>query len=155
MSTLSAPMLEMAYDIIAGFPAEENRLVDVLSSLQQAMGYVPPAVIPIIADRMELETPAIYKVIELTPSLSLKPAFSHKLFICNGENCTRKGSFALIKQARESLAINLFETNPRGLRLEPFRCLGNCNAAPNIMLDDEIHPHMTAEKLRSLLTDWK
>lgn len=146
-------MLEMAYDIIARYPPESEQLADVLQALQQAMGYVAPAVIPLIADRLSLETPHIYKVIELTPSLSLKPMHQHKLFICNGENCTRAGSFALIRQARESLGIDLLQTTDSGIRLEPFRCLGNCSAAPNVMLDDEIHAQMTPEKLAKLLDD--
>jgi NADH:ubiquinone oxidoreductase subunit E len=156
MSVPDASVLDLAGEIIAAFVADsfssDRDLVDLLNRLQQALGYIPPPSIALIADVTGLERPAIYRAIELSPSFSLRPPGKHLLYICSADNCCAKGGLALADTAKRVLGADYYQCDARNtVRIEPFRCLGNCVNGPNISLDRIVQGPMTPEKLEGLL----
>lgn len=58
----------------------------------------------------------------------------------------------MIRMARRKLAIEVFQTTPDGaIRLEPFRCFGECAQGPNVRLDGSPRGAMTEKRLDLLL----
>jgi formate dehydrogenase subunit gamma len=120
--------------------------------VQTALGYIPPSTIPLIAEHVKLSRPEVYRAIDLSPSLSLKAAGKHTLYICNAENCCMQGGEALMSFACAYLGVKPFQTTADGeIRLEPFQCLGNCSMSPNVMLDGRIYGLMDEQELQKLL----
>lgn len=154
--TAPASVLDRAAGIIAAFVAEtaaqDSNLVDLLTQLQDALGYIPPPSIALIAGATGLERPAIYRAIELSPSFTLVPPGKHLLYVCSADNCCAKGGLALAATAKRVLGADFYQCDEKNtVRLEPFRCLGNCINGPNISLDNVVQGPMTPEKLESLL----
>ncbi len=151
MTIPATSVLDRAAEIIAAF-VPDNDLVDLLTQLQEALGYIPPPSIALIADAAGVERPAIYKAIELSPSLTLQPPGKHLLYVCSADNCCAKGGLALAATAKRVLGADFYQCDAgKNVRLEPFRCLGNCVNGPNIALDKVVQGPMTPEKLESLL----
>jgi formate dehydrogenase subunit gamma len=152
----ATPVLDRAAEIIAAFVPDQD-LADLLSLLQQEIGFIPPQTIPLIAEATGYERPAIYRVIELAPSFTLRPPGKHLLYICSADNCCSKGGLAIATAAKRVLGVDYYQCDAtETVRIEPFRCLGNCANGPNISLDNEVQGPMTPEKmeatLRSLLS---
>ena len=64
----------------------------------------------------------------------------HVMFVCNSISCWIAGSDDLIKETESRLALKLGETSADGrLTVLPIVCLGACDRAPAIMIDDELH----------------
>lgn len=149
-------MLDRAAEIIAAFVPDtflqDGDLVDLLSQLQQELGFIPPQIIALIADVTGVERPAIYRAIELAPSLTLRPPGKHLLYICSADNCCSKGGLALAATAKRVLGVDYYQCDVnQTVRMEPFRCLGNCVNGPNISLDNVVQGSMTPEKLEAQL----
>lgn len=126
--------------------------MDLLSQLQQELGFIPPQTIALIADVTGHERPAIYRVIELAPSFTLRPPGKHLLYICSADNCCSKGGLALAATAKRVLGVDYYQCDiNQNVRVEPFRCLGNCVNGPNISLDNVVQGPMTPEKLEKTL----
>ena len=153
MTVPAVPVLDRAAEIIAAF-VPDNDLVDLLTQLQDQLGFIPPQTVALIADATGMERPAIYKAIELSPSFSLMPPGKHLLYVCSADNCCSKGGLELAATAKRVLATDFYHCDEKKLvRLEPFRCLGNCVNGPNIAVDKVVQGHMTPEKLEAVLRE--
>ena len=138
--------------ILSEFHGSPAELADILQRIQAALGFIPPSTVALIADKTHLTRPEVYRAIELSPSLDLKPKGKHLLYICNAENCCMHGGEELLHVASQQLGINAFETTADELvRLETFRCFGNCSMSPNIMLDGRVHGLVDRQELIALL----
>ena len=152
MTMQPASALEHAANIIAAFGADAD-LVDLLNQLQQQLGFIPPQCVALIADITGLERPAIYKAIELSPSFTLKPPGKHLLYICSADNCCAKGGLALAATAKRVLGVDYYQCDEsKTVRVEPFRCLGNCINGPNISIDQVVQGPMNESTLEQILT---
>lgn len=130
------------------------QLADMLNTVQQKLGYVPPSTVPLIAEKTGVTRPEIYKAIELSPSLTLTPTGQHKIYICNADNCCMQGGAQLMEYAKERLGIQPFQTTPdQKIRLESFQCLGNCSMSPNIMVDGRVYGMMDSQLLDKMLDE--
>jgi formate dehydrogenase subunit gamma len=152
MTQLTHSALDTAADIIEQCRQRGADLVDILTALQDTLGFVPPQTVPLIADVTGCERPAIYKAIELSPSFSLRPPGNKLLYICSADNCCSKGGLALAETAKRVLGVDYYHCDAtQTVRIEPFRCLANCVNGPNISIDGIVEGPMTPEKLEARL----
>ena len=161
MTIPATSVLDRAAEIIAAFVldtslqdafSQDRDLVDLLSQLQQEVGFIPPQTIALIADATGVERAAIYRVIELAPSFVLRPPGKHLLYICSADNCCSKGGLVLAATAKRVLGVDYYQCDAnQNVRIEPFRCLGNCVTGPSISLDNVVQGPMTPEKLEAQL----
>lgn len=155
MNAPPASALEQAACVIDALDPHPP-LADILAAVQAAVGYIPPPMVALIAEKSGADRPAIYRAIELSPSFSLQPPGKHLLYICSADNCCARGGTALLETARQVLGIDCYQCDAtRTVRLEPFRCLGNCANGPNIAIDRQVEgpvsPAGLEARLRALL----
>jgi NADH:ubiquinone oxidoreductase subunit E len=142
--------------VIADFDESVSQLADMLQAVQKKLGYIPPSTIPVIASKAKVSRPEVYKVVELSPSLKLTPAGDHKLYICNADNCCMQGGKQIMEHAQKVLGIHEFQTTPdQKIRLESFRCFGNCSMSPNVMVDGRVYGMMDNQQLDLLIAELK
>lgn len=145
-------------DIVARLIAPHGEgvqsLADMLNTVQQQLGYVPPSTVPLIAEKARVTRPEVYKAIELSPSLKLIATGQHKVYICNADNCCMQGGVQLMQHAKERLGIQPFQTTVnQKIRLESFHCLGNCSMSPNVMIDGRVYGMMDKQLLDKMLDE--
>ncbi len=151
MTIPASSVLDRAAEIIAAYVPDQD-LVDLLNQLQQEIGFIPPQMVALIADTTGVERPAIYRAIELAPSFTLRPPGKHLLYICSADSCCSKGGLALAEMAKRVLGVDYYQCDAKEtVRIEPFRCLGNCVNGPNVALDNIVQGSMTPEKLQTTL----
>ncbi|MEC9482525.1 MAG: NAD(P)H-dependent oxidoreductase subunit E [Halomonas sp.] len=114
-------------------------LLPVLHAIQDALGYIPRAVVGQVADGLNLSRAEVHGVISFYHDFRYAPG--PQIRICMGEACQSMGSAALLAQATAIL----------GDGVEPVYCVGNCACAPNIEISHAYHGRMSQEKLASLL----
>jgi len=122
------------------------------AAVQKSLGYVPPLVIPDLADKAGVPPEAVLAAVETDEELLLEPRGRQRVTICTGRTCARWGGAKLVRIARQALRIELFRTTPDDtIRLEPFKCMGQCAMAPNIKINGSIRGAMTEERFKLLL----
>lgn len=76
----------------------------------------------------------------------------HVVVVCNAVSCLNMGCDRTIAYFKCQLSIDFGETTEDDrLTLLPFPCLGACDRAPVVLIDNQIHGDMTADKLLALL----
>ncbi len=129
-----------------------DALVEILHQVQAALGYVPEAAIPALAEALNLSRAEVYGVVTFYHDFRTEPAGRHVLKICRAEACQSMGAEALVAHAEARLGVTCGDTSAdRHVTLQPVYCLGLCATAPSAMMDDEVIGRLTPGKLDSLL----
>ncbi len=145
---------EAARTIAAEHGNRPDELIEILHDVQSALGYVPEAVVPVLAQALNLSRAEVHGVVTFYHDFRAKPAGRHVLKLCRAEACQSMGGEALVEQAEHRLGVSCGETSADGrVTLEPIYCLGLCATAPSAMIDGRIVGRMTAERLDALLKE--
>jgi len=127
-------------------------LLPVLHAVQEALGYVPPDAVPLIAHGLNLSRAEVHGVISFYHHFRTRPVGRHVLRLCRAEACQARGAAALEAHARARLGIDFHDTTADGaLTLEPAYCLGNCALSPALLLDEELHGRVDAAAFDALV----
>lgn len=128
-------------------------LLPILHAIQDEMGYVPDAAVPVVANVLNLSRAEVHGVVTFYHFFRTHPPGRHTLYLCRAEACQSMGARALEKHVRETLNVDFHETTADGrVSLEPVYCLGNCACSPAIMIDEDVYGRVTPDRLDELLS---
>lgn len=152
-SALDAHEREALKHAIADHASRSGSLIELLHALQNALGFIPRAAVPAIAEALNLSRAEVHGVISYYPHFRTEPYGQTLLQICRAEACQSRGADALLAHAETALGCRAHGTTADDrVTLEPVYCLGLCAQSPAIMLNEsEIHAQMTPKKLDALL----
>jgi formate dehydrogenase iron-sulfur subunit len=119
-------------------------LLPILHAIQDGLGHVPPAAVPLIADALKLSRAEVHGVISFYHYFRNAPPGRHVIQLCRAEACQANGAVALERHVKQRLGVDFHQTTADGrYTLEPVYCLGNCACGPSLMLDQELHAQVT------------
>lgn len=127
-------------------------LLPVLHGVQQALGYIPPESVPLIASRLNLSRAEVHGVISFYHFFRSEKPGRHVVYICRAEACQANGCATLEKHAKKRLGVDWHGTTEDGrYTLEPVYCLGNCACGPSMMIDDQPFGRVSPKRFDELL----
>ncbi|MGH8192813.1 MAG: formate dehydrogenase subunit gamma [Woeseiaceae bacterium] len=142
----------IATEIISGFGAKPELLVQILHAFVDRYSYISDTAIRQIADELNLSRAEVHGVVNFYHDFRTQPPGRHVVKICQAESCQSMGSRALTAHAEKKLGVGLHETSDDGeTTLEPVYCLGNCACSPAVMIDDQVYGRVDAEKFDRLI----
>ena len=140
--------------IVGDLKERPGPLIEVLHAIQAALGFVPPAAVPLVAAELNLSRAEVHGVVSFYHFFRSTPPGVHTVSVCRAESCQAVGGEALAAHARQRLGVDFHQTTPDGLfSLEPVYCLGNCACSPAVMTDGRLHGRVTPERLDALLSE--
>lgn len=133
-------------DIPAEVPGgSASALLPVLHHIQDALGFVPQALVPEIAGALSLSRAEVHGVLTYYHHFRSAPAGRHVVQICQAEACRANGAEALMAHAGARLACAPGHTRADGaVTLEPVYCLGLCATGPAAMVDGQLRARVSA-----------
>ena len=85
-----------------------------------------------------------------------KPVGKHVILICDSVSCWLMGYEDMFKYLKQKLGITFGQTTSDGLfTLLPIACLGACDHAPAMMIDDTLYVDLNVTKLDEILDQYK
>lgn len=137
---------------IEAFPTRQDNLLPILHRIQDALGFVPPAAVPLIATALNLSRAEVHGVISFYHHFRSVAPGRHVLKLCRAEACQAMGARPIEARVRTRLGIGFNETSADGaITLEAVYCLGNCACAPSAMLDDQVHGRLSVAGIDHLI----
>lgn len=138
--------------IIAGSKEKPGALLPILHGIQDALGYVPPDSVPLVAEALNLSRAEVHGVISFYHYFRQTPPGKRTIHICRAESCQAMGSEALESHVKARLGIDYHETTEdQAFSLEPVYCLGNCACSPSIMVGKEVHGRVSPERFDAII----
>lgn len=142
--------------IVSRLKDKPGALLPVLHAIQEAMGYVPAAAVPAIADGLNLSRADVHGVISFYHYFRDTPPGRHTIHMCRAEACQSMNQRALEAHAKARLGVQFHETTASGaFSFEPVYCLGNCACSPAIMVDGELYGRVTPERFDDIVAQWE
>lgn len=133
--------------------AGNPELLPALIEAQRTHGYLSEEVLREISRRLDVPLSVIYGVTEFYTMLYTEPVGRRIVRVCDSATCAVSGAHDVVRAAAEHLGIQPGETTPDGeTTLEIVPCLGACDRAPVMLLGDELHTHLTRDRVFAALS---
>jgi NADH-quinone oxidoreductase subunit E len=158
MSALSEEQRQKILAYLPRYPRKQAVTLPALHIVQDEKRCVPLEAVREIADLLDL-TPA-----EVNDTMTFygffrgehNPLGKTRLWVCRSLPCMLRGGEELLANLCDKLDIRPGETTADGkISLEFAECIGACEGAPCVLVDDEHRLNVTPEKVDSLIADLK
>jgi len=141
--------------LLERYPTREAALIPALHIAQREWGgWLPDDAIAAVASALELPVARVYGVVTFYDLLHQHQVGRHRIRICTNLPCMLRGSDEIMETVRQELAVGEDEVTPDGrCSFVHFECLGSCDTAPMMMIDDTYHENLTPERVRRILRE--
>ena len=134
---------------------ERKSLLGMIKGEQETSGFVSDAAISGMAGSLSLPVSDVYGVATFYSFVSTSALGRHVIRICKSVPCHLQDAEMIIKAIEETLSISPGETTSDGrFSFELTNCIGACDQAPAMLVDDEVHGHLTPEKISEILRSY-
>ncbi len=138
--------------ILSKYETKASALLPTLWLAQEQFGFLSHEAMDYVAGLLEMAPVHVYEAVSFYVMFKRKDMGKYCLQICNNITCQMMGSEKLIQVAKEELHINFNEvTEDKMFSLVPVQCLGSCDTAPVIQVNEEYCENLTPEKLKELI----
>jgi NADH-quinone oxidoreductase subunit E len=142
-------------EIEAEFPRYPDRQalsLEALKVVQRHRGWVSDECVKAIAELLDMTPEALDAVATFYNLIFRRPVGRHVILVCDSVSCWIMGYEPLCKRLQERLTIGLGETTADNrFTLLPICCLGACDHAPTLMIDDDLHRDVDLTKIDEIL----
>jgi len=141
-------------DILHKFPPLMENVLLILHEFQNShpQHYLSEGDLAMIAGYLNVPCSAIYGVVSYYTMFSLMPRGQHIIRVCISPVCQMADSTVIAAKLRGYLGVDVGATTADGVfTLEATECLGQCDSAPGMSIDDQFFGNLTAEKIESIL----
>jgi len=131
---------------------EKDRPLGMIKGEQEKNGYVSQAAMAGMAQSLGVSVGEIYGVTTFYSFLSTQPLGRHVIRICKSVPCFLKGGETVAAAIKEALGIGPGQTTEDGrFTFELTNCIGACDQAPAMLVDDALYGDLTTEKIGEIL----
>jgi NADH-quinone oxidoreductase subunit E len=142
--------------ILARYPAEMDNILNILHDLQDAhpLNYLPEETLREVAGYLNTTLSSVYGVVNYYTMLSTVPRARHIIRLCHSPVCHLMGSGTVQEELEKQLGVGLNEPTRDGLFwVEHSECLGICDVAPAMVIDQEPYGYLTGEGIAKILSE--
>ena len=126
--------------------------IEALKIVQQARGWVPDGAIHAIAAELGIPASDVEGVATFYSQIFRQPVGRHIIRVCDSMVCYIGGHEQLLAGLKEVMNLAPGQTTADGrFTLLPVCCLGNCDKAPALMIDDDTYGGLDAISLLKTL----
>ncbi len=124
-------------------------MVPELRSIQEKFGYLPAEQLELLATELGMPLSQIHAVASFYPHFHLTPPARIDVRVCADMSCHLRGADELRRQLERSFR----GANPQTLAIRDASCLGRCDQAPAMSVNDAIYGNVDGASAVSLLQE--
>ena len=137
-------------------PYKKAAVIEALKIVQQHRGWISDESVEAIAGHLEMSPAEVDSVATFYNLIFRKPVGRHVILLCDSISCYVMGYKKLQEALQHKLKIKFGETTvDQRFTLLPNCCLGCCDHAPALMIDEDLHQDVTVEMLDEILKKYE
>ena len=134
------------------YPSREALGIDALRIVQQQRGWISDESLRDIADYLDIKPEVLEGLATFYNLIHRRPVGRHVILLCDSISCWLTGEGEIRERLQQRLGITFGETSADGrYTLLPSACLGRCEFAPVLMIDQDAHDKISPESLEVIL----
>jgi len=152
VSSLSGNTREKIRLAALKYPDARGAVLPALQIVQAEAGHVSDDAMRAIAAVLAIPEPDVYGTATFYSLIRRRPQGRHVISLCHNLPCTLLGAEPLIDHLQKRLNVAEGEVTPDGrFSFHRIECIGRCDGAPAMLVDDEYHGMLTPEKIDEIL----
>ncbi|MDP2730779.1 MAG: NADH-quinone oxidoreductase subunit NuoE [Dehalococcoidales bacterium] len=143
-------------DRIATRNKDDKWLLALLKEAQNKAGYISEKAMAEIAESLDMTLSDVYGVATFYSFLSTKPQGRNVIKICQSLPCYLRNYQTIAESIKNEIGIKPGETTPDGrFSFTLTNCIGACDQAPAMLINDDVHGNLTPGKISEILKAYK
>ncbi len=147
-------------EILEGFMQEaeglDSPVLFLLHKIQKKWGQISWDSATFISKDLNIPMTQIYSAATFYEEFTIKPMGKNIIRICRGVVCHSKDSWKILDAVKEHLGIDEGETTDDGsFTLLDSSCIGQCDGAPAMMVNDSVYRDIDPAQVMKILDDLK
>ena len=135
---------------------DKRSILLLLQDAQNRLGYLPQETIAEVASSLQVSISEVYGVASFYSFLVLQSQGRNVIRICKSLPCHLKNAPMIIESILQTLGIGPGETTTDGsFSFQLTNCIGACDKAPAMMINNDVHGDLTPEKIPHILQSYK
>jgi NADH-quinone oxidoreductase subunit E len=142
--------------VVQRYPPDRRRsaVLPALYLVQYQQGFITASSMRYVASLLGLTPADVEDVVSYYTMFSSKPVGTFVLNVCRTLSCALNGAERVTEELTAKLGIKPGETDASGtFTLMEVECLGACDRAPALMVNDAWHECLTPESASKLIDD--
>lgn len=136
-------------------PTPPNACIEALKIVQHTHGWVSDESLQNVAEYVGMSTAELDSVATFYNLIFRRPVGRHVILVCDSISCYVMGYEGIRDQLYSKLNIQYGQTTADGrFTLLPNCCLGTCDCAPALMIDNDLYRNLTVEQLDEILNKY-
>ena len=155
-------MLDQSYyaktdEIIEHYGPKPASLIPIMQDIQAEYRYLPGELLTYVASKIGVTEAKAYSVASFYENFSFEAKGKYVIKVCDGTACHVRKSIPILEGLYKELGLGKKKhtTDDQLFTVETVSCLGACALAPAVMVNDEVHPKMTPEKMSELIAKFR
>ena len=140
----------ISYENVIQKALADGGLLDALLALQNAEGYVSEDGLKALAKHAKVSPAELYDAASFYSMLRFAPPAKKEILVCRGTACHSGGNTELIAALEAATGLKIGESNEE-YRFDWVECLGQCQAAPNLLINGRLYTEVDLKKIPELL----
>jgi NADH-quinone oxidoreductase E subunit len=157
--TYTAERAAQLEEICGKYPPERRKsaVLAALYLVQEQQGYLTASALRHVAQFLRITPAEVEDVASYYVMFFKAPVGSYVLQVCRTLSCALAGAERVVETLSDTIGIKVGETDASGMfTLLEFECLGACDRAPVVMVNNEHwHEQATPESCAKLVDDLK
>jgi NADH-quinone oxidoreductase subunit E len=134
------------------YPVRRAAAPDALKIVQRRRGWVSDEDLRAVADLLEMSPEELEEVATFYTLIFRKPVGRHVILLCQSASCWVMGYENLLERLKARLGVDFGQTTADGrFTLLPVPCLGACDRAPAMMIDEDLHGPVDGQSIDAIL----
>lgn len=134
------------------YPLKKAAGIEALKIVQRHRRWVSDETLRDVAAMLEMAPAELDAVATFYNLIFRRPVGRHIILVCDSVSCWIMGYDTIVAHLKKRLGIDLGQTTADGrFTLLPHVCLGACEQAPAMMVDDRLYGDLDAEKIDTIL----
>jgi NADH-quinone oxidoreductase E subunit len=131
-------------------------LLVLLEEAQSKFGYLTGETLIEIAKSLDISASEVYGVATFYSFLATKPQGRNVIRICKSMPCILKNGQTIIESVAKEIGIIPGETTAdEKFSFELTNCIGACDKAPAMMINDDVYADLTPDKISRILRSYE
>ena len=137
---------------ITQFPARRSACLGALAIVQKHRGWVSDEALGAIAEYVDMSATELDGIATFYNLIYRKPVGKKVVRICDSVSCFMMGYDKVRERIEQELGIKLGQTTPdQEFTLLPTPCLGTCDRAPALMINDDLFRDLNPDRAIKIL----
>ena len=156
MSFLSPELRQKILDYLPRYPSKQAVTLPALHLVQDELRCVPLPAVKEIAELLDLSPAEVYDAMSFYGFFrdEKQPLGKTRLWVCRSLACALRGGDELLADLCQRLNVEPGSTTADGkITLEFAECIGVCEGAPAVLIDDAGRLDVTPDKVDALIAE--